>query len=946
VAAKNNLSPTSYMELVKHLIATIILFAALNPLMGQNICTPVDIMSPNQNLNWLNDIYFINSSIGFAVGSKATILKTVNGGQTWERSNYSGYDALKSVQFLNDSVGIATDPTHLVKTTNGGEDWIKIDPGFYPVAVGFDSNGTGFALGNNNIYRSIDQGNNWELTFSFDAQVTGDLRGMKIMSDELLYAFTDHQIYQSNDGYSWSAIADTEVEYVNRLYFITKSDWILHGISNSKGKLFRTRDGGQTWLPYSLGGDFLYNVKLHVVNESVWFMMKGDNTDSTFEDKYQLMKTVDSGETWHDVNIPNATWNRIDQAIFFASDDIGYIVNTMGGISKTVDGGENWISLTDSRTYLLQKVFFLNDSTGFVVGEAGSIQKTIDGGNNWEYIRQDQNMWFTDINFITPEIGFISSGNKLPRGRNGAILKTIDQGETWSTVLETDFRILKVAFTTEHIGIAIGDEGKILRTTDGGITWSQIFSSSSIYLRDLQMIDEQIGYISAKQLLMKTTDGGESWDIKNINSWTDSNSMFFLDKEIGFIVGDYGSYRTQDGGETFTAANVSATSMLFATSEIGYAVGGFGRLKYTDNAGQTWESINLPTSQELTDIAISSANELIIIGRAGAIFKVRAPIPYQAGMIIGNDKVCLGEEVYEVANPSGYEISWNLMEGADILVENDTAHVSWLETGVYQLQVILSSSCGFSETIAMTVESLSAPDSSPELRGMAETCVGSKLYEAELFDNMDYNWLVNGGGSLMPDNNTATMDWNNEGIYSIEVFLSNRCGNGDTTRLEVSVSDSNPETPLIELIDHGTLLSSAEFNNQWFLNGEAIEGAKGQSLFTDIEHGVFTVKTTNGCGSTFSEEFEYSIALGADDEVNDEILIYPNPTTESVGVEISTKRSIDHLEITNMSGNTVLSMPINNQQSSRISTEGLTPGIYLLQVYFDSKSIVKRLFVN
>jgi photosystem II stability/assembly factor-like uncharacterized protein len=65
-------------------------------------------------------IHFINSSTGWA-NSNTRILKTVDGGSTWQNiaNRTTGFD----IQFLNPNLGYRTEETRIIKSIDGGKNW-------------------------------------------------------------------------------------------------------------------------------------------------------------------------------------------------------------------------------------------------------------------------------------------------------------------------------------------------------------------------------------------------------------------------------------------------------------------------------------------------------------------------------------------------------------------------------------------------------------------------------------------------------------------------------------------------------------------------------------------------------------------------------------------------------------------------------------------------------
>ncbi|MCX6165211.1 MAG: hypothetical protein NTU73_10210, partial [Ignavibacteriae bacterium] len=87
---------------------------------------------PNTNGRAISDITFIDSLVGFAVTPNAIIndtgyiLKTTNGGDNWIiNSIYPQYHGFNRVKFLNSNTGYVAG-SGLLKTTNSGLNWTTI----------------------------------------------------------------------------------------------------------------------------------------------------------------------------------------------------------------------------------------------------------------------------------------------------------------------------------------------------------------------------------------------------------------------------------------------------------------------------------------------------------------------------------------------------------------------------------------------------------------------------------------------------------------------------------------------------------------------------------------------------------------------------------------------------------------------------------------------------
>ncbi|MCB0727608.1 MAG: hypothetical protein KDD00_09095, partial [Ignavibacteriae bacterium] len=82
-------------------------------------------------LGQLNSLTFIDKSHGYCAGNNGNILRTYDGGYSWESENiFSGN--LYSVSFRDTKNGLISGETGMIfKTTNGGTDWDYMISGFY-----------------------------------------------------------------------------------------------------------------------------------------------------------------------------------------------------------------------------------------------------------------------------------------------------------------------------------------------------------------------------------------------------------------------------------------------------------------------------------------------------------------------------------------------------------------------------------------------------------------------------------------------------------------------------------------------------------------------------------------------------------------------------------------------------------------------------------------------
>jgi photosystem II stability/assembly factor-like uncharacterized protein len=169
------------------------------------------------------DVQFLDAQNGYVVGEFGHILRTTDGGATWQEKQGSlvGEEILSAldlptfygVYFLDGQNGIATGLSgHIARTTDGGNEWFfdDIEEGHEstPFFNGqFFADGSGWAVGAaGDVIRKKGTGGTWE---------TADI-GMRLNS--------------------WLR----EVTFID-----DKNGWIVGGF----GTILYTRDGGKTWIP-------------------------------------------------------------------------------------------------------------------------------------------------------------------------------------------------------------------------------------------------------------------------------------------------------------------------------------------------------------------------------------------------------------------------------------------------------------------------------------------------------------------------------------------------------------------------------------------------------------------------------------------------------------------------------------------------------------------------
>ena len=169
---------------------------------GWNTWDSTSFYIENDNIFYegrLTDVFFINSSVGFAtaivdVPAGGAIVRTTDGGITWETVLFYN-EALYSIDFTWDGVGYAVgDHGTIVQSIDDGDTWVELESGIDTAlhAVDFPSETTGCAVGDTGmILRTDDAGITWVQQSS---GTTVDLRDVTYITQQVGYVVGEQGI--------------------------------------------------------------------------------------------------------------------------------------------------------------------------------------------------------------------------------------------------------------------------------------------------------------------------------------------------------------------------------------------------------------------------------------------------------------------------------------------------------------------------------------------------------------------------------------------------------------------------------------------------------------------------------------------------------------------------------------------------------------------------------
>jgi uncharacterized repeat protein (TIGR01451 family) len=269
-----------------------------------------------------------------------------------------------------------------------------------------------------------------------------------------------------------------------------------------------------------------------------------------------------------------------------------------------------------------------------------------------------------------------------------------------------------------------------------------------------------------------------------------------------------------------------------------------------------------------------------------------------------NAEICQGEEI--TLNASGAEVyDW------DGLGTTAEISVSPMETTIYEVTGTNGIDCSSSASVLVEVFESPVLD----VTEGAEICEGEEVVlGASGADTYDWDGLGTTAEITVSPTETTT--------YEVTGFNEINC----STVAEVTVTVN--QTPEASFLDNGNVLTASDGNAwQWYLNGEAIEGATNQT-YEVLEDGNYSVEVYSEAGCLGVSAEVNVIYVGIAELNASELKLFPVPVNGNgilniTGVNVS---ELTNLQIIDASGRMVWN---SAKGVSQIALNGMAAGNYV-----------------
>lgn len=540
----------------------------------------------------------------------------------------------------------------IYKTTDGGEDWQRLNAGNLPftireIQIHPLAPETLYAATIDGLFKSDDFGNSWIfLEPPFGEFNEFDCIKIYPSDPSIIFAGTGGAGFKSVDGgRNWSSM-DVHLVSVITINFDPLEENVLYITTHSaptRHSILRSEDLGESW----------YSVHNNLDTAAIVTDLAIDPTDNqilylSLADIHRTShicaaKSTDHGRSWFDITPPDLLENHAYDILVSPSDHNAiYLCTRQDGVLISGDGGATWQRSNDGLNVRQIKCIEADHINNlFYLGTFhDGIYKSNDHGATWHKISSNiyrSNCLDIAANWRHPDSLFLAAANGLFISTDGA------QGWTRQTIPGIDPNKLVISIELDRLhpekiyaseSASGPDQPKgILRSWDGGATW-QLFEDwlppgsyphqvSIAYLDD----SNRRLFVAATSGVYYSDDYGESWER---SAGLPPNRSFYrigvspADPSLVFAAGynieEYWLYRSTDCGQTWE--RIEGFPPAFLILEITFhpidpdilyiCILGVG-LCVSYDRGQNWSSLNsdLPFEDSFygaTGLAINPEN--------------------------------------------------------------------------------------------------------------------------------------------------------------------------------------------------------------------------------------------------------------------------------------------------------------------------------------------------
>jgi photosystem II stability/assembly factor-like uncharacterized protein len=410
---------------------------------------------------------------------------------------------------------------------------------------------------------------------------------------------------------------------------------------STRDRLVRTLDAGQSWHTLSL---------VWAQDEVTSLLWRADGTLGAGISKGQLFRSLDGGDTWQQGGAGLPVGGVLDLAVAgLANDPIKLLAATWTGLYASDDGGQNWTNLAPA-VGVPNAHALLSTETGVLLGTRTGLFRWQPDTRSWTALTDDLPSGVTSLaaDPVDKQRLYVGTGGD-------GVYRSDDDGASWQRLpLIVGVPDLVVDPKDAHHLYLLAAWERVYESQDGGQTWYARWQGLGDVIETVSLaIDplEPIAYVGTEAGLYRSRQD-EIWQLVALELLDQSILTLlpqtvptaFWNDSILYIGTTRGAYRSFDNGHTVQGPadnpgwghgleEVSVTAFLADPDEprLLYAGTAYKGVYQSVDGGETWQPIGP------TDLA-EEVIETMAWGPEGGLF------------IVTINEVWLGERKNGVVN--------------------------------------------------------------------------------------------------------------------------------------------------------------------------------------------------------------------------------------------------------------------------------------------------------
>jgi photosystem II stability/assembly factor-like uncharacterized protein len=523
-----------------------------------------------------------NSSTLLAGARFSEIFKSVDGGASWVPKTVGGSTiALEVSAFQYDptdpSIIYAASTQGLLLSTDAGENWTPYGDAsvpFYSITADnasvptlYVGNITGYG-----VLKSTDRGAHW-------TQINGNLPPVSTSS-----------------GLIWPLIRSVVVDpsQPSTLYIATSGNGI-----------FRSTDGGTTWIPASSGMRSAYVSCLSISPSPPERFYAGTLGGGIYRSANNALTWTQASAGIHLSLVSGLLADPSQSGTVYAS--------VFDGVQKSVDGGESW-QPAENGLPVIPVAAIAHAGTALFVGTLGQgLFRSSDGAASWGAGGSglaDSYASSLAVDPSNPSVLYAGTGHPST-SQPQMVYKSTDAGSTWAATSlaassSIDFLAVNPGKASQIVAISRG-ASSYSQSMNGGSTWTTVTPSASCGGVNTILFDGATTYLGGTSGVCRSSDGGATWSLAAVAVSASVRALLLDPTNPGVLYagatpavphdtgGTGGVFSSADGGQTWQAVG----SGLSGVSVTSLAIDSIGRTLYAGTSGNGVGAYSFVPTQRL-----------------------------------------------------------------------------------------------------------------------------------------------------------------------------------------------------------------------------------------------------------------------------------------------------------------------------------------------------------